>query len=123
MEIKYVETEKFTKEFKMLFKKYRTLDEDFENAKKNAIELLHIKCTDNKSCFQLKGYKNKIVDIYKLKKFACKSMKGKGVRSGIRIIYALFKDKNEICFIEIYYKGKKEKEDSERIHEFISQIN
>jgi hypothetical protein len=53
--------------------------------------------------------------IYKAKKFACRSLKGKGVQSGIRVIYAYFEEKDKIELIEIYYKGDKENEDRERI--------
>jgi len=35
--------------------------------------------------------------------FSCKSLKGKGVRSGIRIIYAYYEEEDIIEFIEIYY--------------------
>lgn len=41
----------------------------------------------------------------KVKKFACKSLKGKGGHSGIRFTYAYFPFEDKIEFIEIYYKG------------------
>lgn len=53
--------------------------------------------------------------IYKAKKFTCKSLKGKGAASGIRIIYGHYEKEDIIEFIEIYYKGDKENEDRERI--------
>ena len=53
--------------------------------------------------------------IYKVTKFACKSIKGKGVRSGIRIIYAYYEKENIIEFIEIYHKSDKPNEDKQRI--------
>lgn len=53
--------------------------------------------------------------ILKARKFACRSLKGKGAQSGIRVIYAYFKQADRIEFIEIYYKGDKENEDRERI--------
>ena len=40
---------------------------------------------------------------------------GKGVRSGIRVIYAYFEERDKIELLEIYYKGDKETEDRERI--------
>jgi len=45
----------------------------------------------------------------------CKSIKGKGVRSGIRIIYAYYEKENIIEFIEIYHKSDKLNEDKQRI--------
>lgn len=59
--------------------------------------------------------------IYKAKKFACKALKGKGVVSGIRIIYAYFEKEDIIEFIEIYYKGQKANEDRDRILRYYSQ--
>ncbi len=49
------------------------------------------------------------------KKFACKSLKGKGAASGIRIIYAYYEKEDIVEFVEIYYKGNKENEDRKRI--------
>jgi len=121
MKIEYAETEGFKKDFKRLLKKFRTLVDDLENAKQGAIELFHLKKIDNESCFEIKGFENDGCRIYKLKKFACKSMKGKGIKSGIRVIYAFCKSKKKVCLIEIYYKGIKEDEDGERIKKFISE--
>jgi len=53
--------------------------------------------------------------VYKAKKFACKSLKGKGAKSGIRVIYAYLPENDEIVLIEIYSKNDKKKEDRERI--------
>lgn len=46
---------------------------------------------------------------------ACKSLKGKGVQSGIRVIYAYREEEDRVEFMELYYKGDKESEDRERI--------
>ena len=51
------------------------------------------------------------------------SLKGKGVNSGIRVIYAYFNEEDKIVFIEIYYKGDKENEDKERIVEFFKEYH
>ncbi|MBI5327844.1 MAG: hypothetical protein HZB80_06075 [Deltaproteobacteria bacterium] len=53
--------------------------------------------------------------IYKANKLACKALKGKGVQSWIRVIYAYHGEEDWIEFIEIYYKVDKESEDRERI--------
>jgi hypothetical protein len=53
--------------------------------------------------------------IIQSEKFACRSLKGKGVHSGIRVIYAYFEDKDQIELIEIYYKSDKKSEDRNRI--------
>ena len=41
----------FDKDLKRLVKKFRTLEEDIETAKRNAIELYHIKEINNLSVF------------------------------------------------------------------------
>jgi hypothetical protein len=55
--------------------------------------------------------------IIKVKKIACKALKGKGVNSGLRLVYAYFPEKNKITFIELYHKIDKENEDKKRIKE------
>jgi hypothetical protein len=40
---------------------------------------------------------------------------GKGVQSGIRVIYAYFEKQDKIELVEIYFKGDKETEDKKRI--------
>jgi hypothetical protein len=55
--------------------------------------------------------------IIKVKKIACRALKGKGVNSGLRLIYAYFPDEKRIIFIELYHKNDKENEDRSRIIE------
>ncbi len=118
--IRYFEAQSFGKEFKKLQRKFRTLPEDFRVARKNAIELFHIKNIDNKSVELIPGFKNDRFQIYKLRKFACKSLKGRGVRSGIRIIYAFDPAKMRVTFLEIYFKGDgRDNEDKNKIEEFL----
>jgi mRNA-degrading endonuclease RelE of RelBE toxin-antitoxin system len=92
----------FNKDLKKL--KFRTLKHD-----------LDIFTIDNKGIVQIPNLGIKYPKIYKARKFACRSLKGKGSASGIRIIYAYFETEDRIEFIEIYYKGNKENEDRERI--------
>jgi hypothetical protein len=56
--------------------------------------------------------------IIKVKKIACKALKGKGVNSGLRLVYAYFPDKNKITFIELYHKIDKENEDRKRLYKY-----
>ena len=53
--------------------------------------------------------------VIKVKKVACKALKGRGVNSGLRLIYAYFPDENKITFVELYHKNDKENEDRNRI--------
>jgi mRNA-degrading endonuclease RelE of RelBE toxin-antitoxin system len=59
--------------------------------------------------------------IYKAKKFACKSNKGKGVKSGIRVIYAHDIENDSIDLIEIYHKSGTENENKERIRTYCNR--
>lgn len=49
----------------------------FVVAKKNAIELFHLQRLDNQSVFLIEGECSKKILIIKIKKFACKTLKGR----------------------------------------------
>lgn len=121
-QINYKSTSWFDKDLKQLLKKFRTLKEDIEIVKKNAIELYHTHKIDNNSIEPIPNFCSDELKICKIKKFACKALKGRGVQSGIRITYAYYTLSNEIDFIEIYFKGEKENEDKERIKKYLSGI-
>jgi len=53
--------------------------------------------------------------IIKIKKMACKSLKGRGVNSGFRLIYAHFEEEKRIVFIELYHKNNQSHENRKRI--------
>ncbi len=105
----------FNKDIKKLLKKFKTLENDLETFIKNELNLYHKLNIDNKGVFQIPSLQIITPGVYKAKKFACRSLKGKGVLSGIRVIYAYFEKEDRIELIEIYFKGDKESEDKERI--------
>jgi hypothetical protein len=109
----------FDRDLKKLLKKFRTLEEDIEKAKTNAIELYHIRKINNLSVFQIPGFHSPGAVFFKLKKFSCKALKGRGVQSGIRIIYAFYPQELSVDFIEIYYKADQANENQERIKAYI----
>lgn len=113
--IEYEETPEFQKEIKKLTKKFRSLPEDLETAKKAVIELRHIHEIDNASTFEISGYTNEERSFWKIKKFACKALKGRGVKSGIRLIYKLNHKENKVIFIEMYFKPDQISESHQRI--------
>ena len=43
------------------------------------------------------------------------ALKGRGVNSGLRLIYAHFQVEEKIVLIELYHKNDKENEDKQRI--------
>jgi mRNA-degrading endonuclease RelE of RelBE toxin-antitoxin system len=110
------EIEIFIKEFQKLSKKrFQSLPDDFLTFKDTQLKMFHKQNIDNNGIFRISDLNIDCPIIYKVKKFACKSLKGKGVHSGIRIIYAYYQDEDIIEFIEIYHKSDKENEDRERI--------
>jgi mRNA-degrading endonuclease RelE of RelBE toxin-antitoxin system len=108
----------FEKDLKKLSKKFRTLDDDLNTFIQNQLNLYHKLHVDNKGIIPLANLGIEYPQILKAKKFACKSLKGKGVASGIRIIYAYFEEEDIIELLEIYYKGQKEIEDRKRIFKY-----
>jgi mRNA-degrading endonuclease RelE of RelBE toxin-antitoxin system len=121
MKMKYNTIAEFDRDFKKLEKRFRTLAEDLERVKKNAIELCHVKGMCH-NVEEIKGAGNtEDLQFYKVKKIACRSLKGKGVNSGLRLIYAFLPETSEVVFLEIYFKGDKENEDRGKIRDFSRQ--
>lgn len=120
--ITYKHTKEFEQDFKRLLKKFSTLREDLEIAKVFAIELFHLKNIDRRAVFPIPNFCTEKWKICKLKKFACKALRGRGIKSGIRIIYAYYVQTKTVDFIEMYFKGEKEFEDKKRIKEYLSKI-
>ena len=117
--ITYKNTSGFDKDLKRLRKKFRTLEDDIEVVKKNAIELFHLKNIDNNSVEQIPNFCTDELKICKIKKCACKALKGRGVHSGIRIMYAYYTLTNTVDFIEMYFKGESENQDIEKIKDYL----
>lgn len=120
--LEYGETDEFRKDFKRLLKKFRSLEEDLVVAKVNAIELYHLRGLDNASVELMTGFCTDEVKVCKVRKFACKSLKGRGVNSGIRIIYAFLVSTAQVEFIEVYFKGEKGRGDEVRIKEYLRSL-
>ena len=101
----------FEKDLKNLLKKYRTLNDDLGVVKK-VLEIF----PEERPPFSFRidnlGLETCVV---KVKKIACKALKGRGVNSGLRLIYAHFEKEEKIIFIELYHKNEKENEDKQRI--------
>jgi len=107
-------TSEFEKDFKKLLRRFKTLESDLKNFIKHQLNLFHKLSIDNKGIIEISGLGIEYPKIFKVRKFACRSLKGTGSRSGIRIIYAYYEKEDKIEFIEIYYKGDKEKENRKR---------
>jgi len=100
----------FKKEFKRL-KKYKTLDDDLEKFKEILITVpmgIGKNFTIIHSSPTLKIVKARL---------ACRTLRDRS----LRIIYSYVEQTQRIDFIEIYFKGEKENEDSERIKEYLKK--
>ncbi len=109
----------FEKDTKRLLKRFKTIEDDLEIFIEKQLFLYHKLKVDNKGIFQITGLPVENPEVYKAKKFACKSLKGRGVQSGIRVIYAYDEEKDKIVLIEMYFKGDKANEDKQRIFEYL----
>jgi mRNA-degrading endonuclease RelE of RelBE toxin-antitoxin system len=105
------ELTEFNKDLKNLLKKYRTLNEDLD-----VVKQVLTTAPDARPPFSFRIDNLPIQTcIIKVKKIACRALKGRGVNSGFRLIYAYYKEEQRIVFIELYHKNDKENEDRQRI--------
>ena len=107
----FEELPEFQKDLKILLKKYRTLNDDLD-----AVKQVLTTAPDERPPFSFR-IDNLTLEtcVIKIKKIACKSLKGRGVNSGLRLIYAYVKDQEKIISVELYHKNDKENEDRQRI--------
>jgi mRNA-degrading endonuclease RelE of RelBE toxin-antitoxin system len=61
--------------------------------------------------------------VVKVRKIACRNLKGKGSNTGLRLVYAWLEEEQRIVLIELYHKGDQENEDRERIKEWLIRID
>jgi len=124
MKFKHIEQlDKFKKDLKKLLKKFPSLEEDLESLVKAQLIAYHKLKVDNHGIFAIENLGIQTPKIFKVKKFACKSLKGKGVNSGIRVTYAYFSTEDRVELIEIYYKGDQENENRERIKSYYTKYS
>jgi mRNA-degrading endonuclease RelE of RelBE toxin-antitoxin system len=105
----------FERDMKRLLKRYRTLESDLQICIGNQLKLYHKLGKETGGTVQISHLDIETPKIYKVLKFACRSLKGKGGESGIRLIYGYYDKEDKVVLIEIYYKGDKENEDRDRI--------
>jgi mRNA-degrading endonuclease RelE of RelBE toxin-antitoxin system len=109
--IEIVELHEFNKDFKRLFKRYKSIDKDLEDVKKI---LMLFPDESPPFSFRINGLG---IDtcIIKVKKITSNNFKGRGSNSGFRLVYAWFPEKRSITLIELYHKGEKALENRDRI--------
>ena len=101
----------FDKDLKRLLKKYRSLISDLNDVK----TILNVRPNEKPPFSFVISNLGIETCIIKVKKIACKSLKGSGVNSGLRLIYAHFEEEKKIVFVELYHKSDKENENRDRI--------
>lgn len=111
MKIKFETLTEFEKDLKRLLKKYRTLESDLDDVRK---DLNDEPGAHPPFSFRIDGLGIKTC-VIKIKKIASDSFKGRGRNSGFRLIYAWFESEQRIVFVELYHKNDKENEDRQRI--------
>jgi hypothetical protein len=105
------ELSEFSKEFKWLLKKYKSLLDDLDEFKK----VLSVVPRGNSKHFNVITKTDQYV-ILKAR-FFCRYLKG----SSFRIIYSFDCQNNKIDFIELYLKSEKENEDHDRIKKYLKK--
>jgi mRNA-degrading endonuclease YafQ of YafQ-DinJ toxin-antitoxin module len=107
----FEELAEFKKDVKTLLKRYKSLNEDLAVVR----QVLTV-IPDERPPFSFRINNLGIETcVIKVKKIACKSLKGRGVNSGLRLIYAFFELDEKIIFIELFHKNDKANEDKKRI--------
>jgi mRNA-degrading endonuclease RelE of RelBE toxin-antitoxin system len=111
MKISFEELPEYQKDMKRLLKKYRSLESDMDDVRKDL--------NDEPDSFPPFSFRIEGLGIstcvIKIKKIASDSFKGRGVNSGFRLIYAYFAEEQRIVLVELYHKNEKENEDRIRI--------
>lgn len=113
--MKFEELSEFEKDLKKLLKRFRSLDDDLKVVK----QVLAV-APDARPPFsyEIDGLSLSSC-VIKVKKIACRALKGKGSNTGLRLVYAWFEQEEKIILIELYYKGDKENEERERILKYL----
>lgn len=112
--ITFEELAAYNKDLKKLLKKFRSLPDDIAELKKVlAVE----PDAAPPFSFRIDGLGITTCAI-KVKKIACRSLKGRGVNSGLRLIYAWFETEQRILMVDLYHKNDKEVEDGVRIKKY-----
>jgi mRNA-degrading endonuclease RelE of RelBE toxin-antitoxin system len=109
----------FEKDLKKLAKRYPTLEGDIQNFINASLTPYHTEGIVTGGIVEIPDLGATEPKIFKVLKFACRSLKGRGVKSGIRITYAFFESTEKIEFIEIYFKQDHENEDRNRIKSYL----
>jgi len=110
MMMNFDEIPEFQKDCKGLGKKYLSLYDDLQEFQK----VVTVVPLGNSKHFNV-IVQTEVLYIIKARLF-CRYLKG----SSLRVVYAYFKQRQRIEFIEVYFKGDRENEDNNRIKKYLS---
>jgi len=111
----FSELDAFRKDVRQLTKRWLSLPGDLVVLKK-VIELMPTERPP--FSMRIAGLKTDRY-VVKVRKIACRSLKGKGSNTGLRLVYAWLEAEKRIVLIELYHKSDQENEDRERIKEWV----
>ncbi len=115
MNIRIEETKEFSKDFEKLKKKYISLEEDLAIVEKIISKFPTGKNKEGTRIIRIDPIMGFSEQVFKVR-VRCRSLKSS---DRIRLIYFYNIEKNEIFFIDIYFKGNKAIEDKKRIKNFL----
>jgi len=112
--MEFSESDQFKKEFKKLVRKYPTLSEDLDVVRKIISATPSGNGAKHWNILKQDESDNKILKM----RMMCRSVKG----SQFRLVYFYSGTKVEVLFIELYFKGNKTRENTDRIDEYFSLL-
>jgi len=102
------EVREFAEDRQKLSSKFPTLEDDlerFKNVIMSQIKIMGLEPGQIHGAVRVDRLgANVTTPIFKFKHFRCAALRGKGCRSGIRVIYAYEKQGDKYTLVEIYYK-------------------
>jgi hypothetical protein len=117
----------FAGDLKRLKKRYQSLDEDLAIL----IKALHVwLCLQGKAgqsyddgYVLMSGYATEGCFLYKVKHMTCRALKGKGNRTGLRVIFAYWPGSDTFELIQLYFKADNESEDQQRVKDYVRTVH
>ena len=107
----YNELPEFQRELRRLSRKYRSLPTDIELFQ----QIISAQPPSSSTRFSILK-QNELLLIVKAR-LACRYLRN----SSLRIVFSYFTLERRVDFIELYYKGDKEREDSDRIDRYLRE--
>jgi len=117
----------FEGDLKHLKKRYQSLEGDLAVL----IKALHVwLCLQGKAgqsyddgYVLMSGYATDGCFLYKVKHMTCRALKGKGNRTGLRVIFAYWPESDTFELIQLYFKADNELEDQQRVKDYVRTVH